>query len=320
MHDVRSLVEAAEVRIRPLLPETPLEPSPLLSALAGADVYVKLENLQPTGSFKVRGALNKLYSLTPDERRAGVVTASTGNHGAAVAYGLGLLHIPGIIFVPSGAAASKVDNIRRLGGEVRFFGDEGGATETHARAYAAERGMTYVSPYNDWDVVGGQGTIGAEIARQLPGVEAVVASLGGGGLIGGIAGYLKALKPGLTVVAASARNSKAMMESVRVGRVVETVHLPTLSDGTAGGIEHGTVTFELCREMVDEFVDVDEEAIALGMRLFFESHRATVEGAAGVAIAGLLAAKGRLAGRKVAVVICGANTDPASLVEVPVTA
>jgi len=307
MQDVRSLVEAAETRIRPLLRETPLEPSPLLSELAVADVYVKLENLQPTGSFKVRGALNKLYSLAPEERQAGVVAASTGNHGAAVAYGLHLLGIPGIVFVPENAAPAKVAKIRDLGADVRFFGDEGGATETHARAFAAEHGMTYVSPYNDWEVVGGQGTIGAEIARQLPGIEAVVASLGGGGLIGGIAGYLKALKPGLTVIAASARNSKAMMESVRVGRVVETVHLPTLSDGTAGGIEQGTITFELCRELVDEFVDVDEEAIAEGTRLFFESHRATVEGAAGVAVAGLLAAKRRLAGRKVAVVICGAN-------------
>lgn len=306
-HDLRALAEAAESRIRGHVRETPLERSPALSELADADVYVKLENLQHTGSFKARGAVNKIRALSDAQRYAGIVAASTGNHGAAVAFGLGQLGMSGIVFVPENAAPAKVDNIRRLGAEVRFFGAEGGATETHARAFAEKQGMTYVSPYNDWDVIAGQATIGIEIARQAPGVEAVVASLGGGGLIGGIAGYLKAVDPGVTIVAASPRNSKAMMESVRAGRVVETVHLPTLSDGTAGGVEEETVTFELCRRLVDEFVDVDEDAIKSAMRLFIESHHMLLEGAAGVAIAGLLAAKSRLAGRTVVVVICGAN-------------
>ncbi len=312
--DIRGLVEAAETRIRAYVRETPLERSPALSDLTSANVFVKLENLQHTGSFKARGAFNKLLSLDAAGRAAGVVAASTGNHGAGVAYGIATLGIPGIVFVPEASSSAKVANIRRLGAEVRFFGAEGGATETHARAYAAEHGKVYVSPYNDWDVVAGQGTIGAEIARQLPGTDVVVASLGGGGLISGIAGYLKADKP-VRVIAASARNSKSMMDSVRAGRVIETQHLPTLSDGTAGGIEEGTITFDTCRRLIDDFVDVDEDAIKAAMRLFIESHHMLLEGSAGVAIAGLLARKGEVAGKTVVVVICGANISADRLKE-----
>lgn len=285
----------------------------MLSELTGADVYVKLENLQHTGSFKARGALNKLLSLDERQRAAGVVAASTGNHGAGFAFALAKLGMAGVVFVPENASPAKVTNIRRLGAEVRFFGDESAAAEVHARDYAAQRGMVYISPYNDWDVVAGQGTIGVEIARQLPDVDALVASLGGGGLISGTAGYLKAVKPDVFVVAASARNSNVMMKSIRAGRIVTIDHLPTLSDGTAGGVEEGAITFDLCRELVDHFVDVDENAIKAAMRLFIESHHMLLEGAAGVAIAGLLASKDRLAGRKAAVVICGANIDAAGL-------
>lgn len=305
--DIGSLVLAAEQRTRPFVLETPLEPSPALSSLTGARVFVKLENLQRTGSFKVRGAMNKLLTLDEDQRRAGVVAASTGNHGAALAYGLATLGIPGIVFVPENAEPAKVANIARLGAEIHFFGDEGGATETHARAFAKARNMVYVSPYNDWDVLAGQGSIGVEIARQLPDVEAVVASLGGGGLVSGIGGYLKTVRPELTLVAVSPVNSKAMIESVRAGRIVETEHLPTLSDGTAGGVEPGAITLGTCARLVDEFLEVNEDAIKGAMRLFIESHHMLLEGSAGVAVAGLLAARESLARKSVAVVICGAN-------------
>jgi threonine dehydratase len=314
-HDVRALAEAADARIRPYLPETPLDHSQVLSEMAGTDVYVKLENLQRTGSFKARGSLNKLLTLDPAARSAGVVAASTGNHGAGVAYAATQLGIPCIVFVPEIASPAKVANMRRLGADVRIFGVEGSDTEIHSRAYAAENGMTYVSPYNDWEVVGGQGTIGVEIARQLPGIGGVVASLGGGGLISGVAGYLKALDPSIVAMAASARNSKAMMESIRQGRIVETEHSDTLSDGTYGGVEPGAITFDLCRRFVDIFVDVDEQEIKAAMRLFIESHHMLLEGSAAVAIAGLLAKKEHFAGRKVAVIICGANIGAQRLKE-----
>lgn len=304
----------AQARIRSHVLETSLRRSDFLSDRHRADVYLKLENLQLTGSFKVRGAFNKLLSLGEAERTRGVVAASTGNHGLAMAYAMKRLGASGIVFVPEGAAATKVDNIRRYGAEVRFHGAEGGATERYARSYAAEHGMVYVSPYNDRDVVAGQGTVGVEIARQLDGVDVVIASLGGGGLIGGIAAYLKHGAHGTRVVAVSPQNSKAMMESVKAGHVIDTAHAPTLSDATAGGIDHDTITFELCRRYVDDFVDVDEDAIRAGMREAIEREHLLVEGSAGVAIAGLDRVEG-IAGRKVVVVLCGANIDPSKLKE-----
>ena len=315
MIPVQLLVEAAEPRIRAYVRETPLEHSTVLSGLCDAEVYVKLENLQRTGSFKVRGAFNRLLSLTEQERTGGIVAASSGNHGAAVALGMSTLDIAGIIFVPESASAAKVEKIKRLGAEVRAAKDDSGETELYARAYAAERGMTYISPYNDEAVIAGQGTIGAEIVRQLPSVDAVVASIGGGGLISGVAGYIKGVRPGVFALGVSARNSMAMQASVVAGRVVETEHRPTLSDGTAGGIEPGAITFDLCRSLVDEFVDVDEAAIRSALRLFIESHAMLCEGAAALAIAGLLAAKNRLRGKNVVVLICGANITAEKLKE-----
>lgn len=315
MTAVKSVVDEAEARIRAFVRETPLEHSPVLSDLAHASVHLKLENLQRTGSFKVRGAFNRLLSLSPEERTRGIVAASSGNHGAAVALAMGTLGIGGLIFVPESAPGVKIENIRRLGGEVRIVGSEGGATEVYARTFAAERGMTYVSPYNDPLVVAGQGTIGAEIARQLPSVDAFVASIGGGGLISGVAGYLKELRPEIVAVGVSARNSMAMQASVRARRIVETEHLPTLSDGTAGGVEPGAITFESCRTLVDEFIDVDEDGIRAALRLFIDAHHLLCEGAAALAVAGLLSAKERLRDKNVVVLICGANIGAARLKE-----
>ena len=169
--DVLKEVLRAEERIRPHIRETMLEYSPILSELGEANVYCKLENLQHTGSFKTRGAMNKLLSLTAEELARGAVTASTGNHGAAVAYSLNKLSASGLVFVPENAIPSKVQAIERLGAEVRYFGQDCAEAEVHAREYAAQNRMTYVSPYNDPQVIGGQGTIGVELARQLDHVE-----------------------------------------------------------------------------------------------------------------------------------------------------
>ena len=313
--DFDAAAREAEARIRPYVAETPLRRSDALSDACRAEVYLKLENLQLTGSFKVRGAFNKLLSLDADAKARGVVTASTGNHGLAMAHAMRRLEVAGIIFVPEGAAETKVANIRRYGADVRFYGKEGGETERHARDYASQRDMVYVSPYNDWDVVAGQATVGVEIARQAPGIEILVASVGGGGLIGGVAGHLKAVKPGLRAIGASPRNSKAMMDSVKAGRVIDTDHAPTLSDATAGGIDRDTITFDLCRRVVDEFVDVGESAIRDAMRLCVEREHMLVEGSGGVAVAALDVASD-IESKTVVVVICGANVDPSKLKEV----
>ena len=315
MIDFKTDVSAAESRIRPYLPETPLVLSPVLSDLTAATVYLKLENLQVTGSFKARGSLNRMLALTSEEKSRGVVTASTGNHGAGVAYAVQRLGINALIFVPETASRVKIENIRRLGGDIRHFGAEAGVTEIHARAYANSHGMPFISAYNDPLVIAGQGTIGAEIARQLPTIDIVLTAVGGGGLIAGIAGYLKAMHPKLRAIGASAKNTMAMAASVRAGHIVETEHLPSLSDGTSGGLEPGSITFELCQALVDEWVDVAEEEIRSALRLFIESHHMLCEGAAGVAIAGLLRAKEHIRGKTAVVVISGANVSADRLKE-----
>lgn len=314
--DLHGMVSEAERRIRPYVRETPLEHAPALSEQCGAQVYLKLENLQHTRSFKLRGAVHKLLSLGADELARGVVTASSGNHGAAVAYACRRLGASGLVFVPAHAAPTKVAAIRRLGAEVRTYGDDSVETEAHARAYAVQHGQAYVPPYNDWAVVAGQGTVGVELARQLARVDAVFVAVGGGGLIGGIAGYLRRQLPQARIVGCLPANSPVMAASVRAGRLLDMPSLPTLSDGTAGGVEPGSLTFELCRTLVDEYVLVSEQQIAAAMRACIAAEQQLIEGAAGVALAAYLAEQGRFRGQNVAVIICGGNVGIETLRQV----
>jgi threonine dehydratase len=305
--DVVREVRAAESRIRPHIRETLLEYSPYYSQAGGAEVHFKLENLQYTGSFKVRGALNKLMSLPQDVLSRGVVAASTGNHGAAVAFALGKLQAPGIVFVPENSSPGKVRAIERLGAEVRYHGDDCAVAEAHARRYAADNGFTYVSPYNDPQIVGGQGTIAVELERQLDTIDALFVSLGGGGLISGVAGYLKSVQPEVHVVGCSPENSQVMIQSIKAGKILDLPSLPTLSDGTAGGVEQGAITFPLCRALVNEYVTVTEQEIAESLRQFMGTHHMMIEGAAAVAIASFMSVREGFVGKNVVIVLCGAN-------------
>lgn len=305
-------VLAAAERIRPHVRRTPVEPSPAL----GDDVHVKLECFQVTGSFKVRGAMNRLLSMDAATRARGVVVASTGNHGAATAYGCQRLGCPGVVFAPEDADPSKLSAIAERGLEVHLAGSDCLESELRARAHAEERGMTYVSPYNDVDVVAGQGTLGVELAEQVEGLERAYVAVGGGGLVAGVAAHLKAVLPGVEVVGCSPRRSAVMALSVGPGRIVEVPWEETLSDGTAGGLEEDTVTLPLCSALVDRFVLVDEEEIAAAMRLVLERHRALVEGAAGVAVAACLREREEGVGRRAAVVLCGANVSVEKLARV----
>ena len=296
-------------RIRGHVRETPLDYSHAFSDATGAEVWLKLENLQHAGSFKQRGAFNKLLTMSEEERRAGVVTASSGNHGAAVAYAMQALGITGVVFVPEHTSTSKLDLIRRCGAEVRFHGTDGLDTETFARNYAAENDMAYLSPYNDATVIAGQGTCGVEIVQQLAEVDAVFVAVGGGGLISGVAAFLKSAKPAVRIISCQPAASAVMTESVRAGQLLDLPSEPTLSDGTAGGIEPGSITFELCRDLVDDYVVVSEAEIAEAMRQFIDAQHQLLEGAAGVALAGLLAKQESVAGKKVVVIICGGNVS-----------
>jgi threonine dehydratase len=302
-------VQDAERRIAGRVRETPVERSHHLSELACCRVWLKQENLQRTGSFKPRGAMSKLLSLDDDERARGVVAASSGNHGAAVACGAAEADCPALIFVPESCARAKVEAIRAWGAEVRLAGDDSVRAEITAREHAREHGLIYLSPYNDPLVVAGQGTIGRELERQLERIDAIFIALGGGGLISGIGGYLKAAGHDVRMVACSPANSPVMHESLRAGRILEMESKPTLSDGTAGGVERDSITFDLCRQIVDDSLVVTEEEIRDGVRAIVEHEHVLVEGAAGVAVAGFLQQRERHVDRDVVILLCGANID-----------
>ncbi|MDJ0700394.1 MAG: threonine/serine dehydratase [Woeseiaceae bacterium] len=313
---IDAAAKQAASRIAGLVRETPLEYSPQFSEDLGAAVYFKLENLQHTGSFKLRGAANRLMTLTPSQREAGVVAASSGNHGAAVAYAMQKLNTRGVIFVPEGTSSAKADAIRSYGGQIEYFGSDGLDTELHARAFADENGMVYVSPYNDEAVIAGQGSCGVEILAQLPSVDAVFAAVGGGGLVGGVGSVIRTARPDALVVGCQPEASAVMARSVEAGRILDLDSQPTLSDGTAGGIEAGAMTFELCCELVDEFAVVNEEEIAEAMRLYIDRQHQLLEGAAGVAIAGLMEHRDAIRGKNVVVIVCGGNISRERLKQV----
>ncbi|MCX7783354.1 MAG: threonine/serine dehydratase [Meiothermus sp.] len=301
-------IQQAHARLQPHLRETPLDYSVALSQMTGARVWLKLENLQPTGSFKVRGALNRLLLLSPEQLQRGVVAASSGNHGAGIAYGLHKLGAKGVVFVPEGASTTKLEVIRRYGVEVRPYGTTGDDTEIHARQYAQQNDMIYISPYNDPDVIAGQGTMGVEIAYQMPQTpDMIFVTVGGGGMISGIASYLKSVSPHTKIVGCQPHNDAAMLASIRAGKIVSVVAKPTLSDGSAGGLEPDALTLELCQNLVDDWITVSEEEIKAAMRLFIQTQHQLLEGAAGVALAAFLQNSAPYQGQKVVVIICGAN-------------
>lgn len=309
---VRSAAEAAE-RIADIVCLTPLKHSPELSREVGAEVYLKLENLQHTGSFKLRGASNRLMTLSREQRDKGCVAASSGNHGAAVAFAMQKLGTTGVIFVPEQTSSVKVDAIRGYGGKVEFFGSDGVDTEQHAREYARQEGMVYLSPYNDAEVVAGQATCGIEIANALPDVDAAFIAVGGGGLISGVGSVLKSRNANTRIFACQPEASAVMARSIEAGRILDLPSEPTLSDGTAGGIEADSITFEFCRAVVDNFVLVSEAQIAASMRQFIAVHDQVIEGAAAVAIAAMLECASDIKNKQVVVVICGGNVSRATL-------
>jgi len=304
LRDIQSECHAAAGRISGHVRHTPVEYSHALSEVSGADVWLKLENQQSTGSFKLRGATNFLLSLGHDCR--GVVAASSGNHGMAVAHAARIAHLQALIFVPEVASAAKLRAIEALGAAIRRVEGDPVLAEAAARIHASEAGLPYLSPYNDPLVVAGQGTIGVEVAADLHRTDVLFASMGGGGLVSGAGGYLKATR-GTTVVACSPVNSAVMHESLQAGRVLDLPSFPTLSDGTAGGVEPDSITFDLCREVVDESLTVSEDEIRVAMRLIIGRHHTLIEGSAAVAVAGFLQTADRWTGKEVVIVLCGAN-------------
>ena len=313
MINFRSNIEQVYKRSNPHIRHTPLEHSPYLSNLASANVFLKLDNIQKTGSFKFRGAISKMTSMSDQEKSNGVVTASTGNHGAACSLAMSTLQIKGKIVVPENVHKNKVENILNLGGEIEYYGDDCIDAEERAQEISKTTGATYISPYNDEAIVCGQGTMGLEIWKDLKGVDAVFISVGGGGLISGVGGYLKSMNESIQVYGVSPKNSCVMYESLKAGKQLDLPSEPTLSDGTAGGVEFGSMTFEMCKEIIDDFSIVSEGEIAKGIQIGVEKHHQLIEGAAGTAIAGFMKQKDKFKDKTVVLVMCGGNISGAVL-------
>jgi threonine dehydratase len=306
------MIKAARERIKGAVYHTPCPYSLSLSKLCGADIYCKLDHLQMTGSFKERGARNKLVQLSAEQKKAGVIAASAGNHALGLAYHGGLLGIPVTVVMPKFAPLVKVANCRGFGAEVIIFGDSFDAARDKAMATGRERGMTYVPGFDDVDIVAGQGTIGLEILEDVPGVDAIVVPVGGGGLIAGIGAAVKAIKPAVKIIGVEPDHAPSMSESLKCGEVKQIATKPTLADGLAVG-KVGSVCFDLAKHVVDKVVLVDETAIAKAVLRLLELEKMVVEGAGAVGLSAMMERDAlglkELAGKKVVLVLAGGNID-----------
>lgn len=295
----------ARQRIAGIAYPTPLEHSRPLSAYTGAEVYLKLECAQVTGSFKVRGAASALLG---DGGRWPVVACSAGNHALGVAHAAAHLGIQATLVLPKDASPAKLAALRRYPAQIILAGAGYDEAEATAMRLAREESMRFISPYSHPDVIAGQGTLGLEILEQLPGAEVLLVSVGGGGLISGIAIWAKAMNPAIRIVGVQAEASAAMLAALAAGKLVETPIMPTLADSLAGNLDPGSITFALVQQLVDIVIAVSEAQIAAAMRYLLYEHQLVVEGSAAVVVAALLnGLVAGLAGRKVVALLCGRN-------------
>lgn len=290
--------------------KTPLMYSDYLSKHSGCNVYLKCENLQTTGSFKLRGATSAILNLSKRDKRKGVITASSGNHGAATAMAAQAQAMPVSIYVPTSISSIKEKKITDCGARLIKIEGAGENAELEAVKAARDEGLTYISPYNHVDVVAGQGTITEELLNDLPELDAVFISVGGGGLISGIGSGLKIRKPQVAIIGCWPANAPCMLACMQADEIIEVPESDTFSDATAGGLEEGALTLPLCQEVISTTVTVSEYEIAQAMKLVHQHHGYVIEGAAGVALAGLLKEPQHYAGMNVVIILCGQNISP----------
>lgn len=308
--DLIALIEQACNRIYTLARPTPVARLPRDPRIpASTRVFAKMEQQQVTGSFKLRGAANKIFSLSPEVAARGVVTSSTGNHGMGVAAAARSRGIDAEIFLSSQVPGAKWKKIASYGARIQTAGQNPLEAELAARAAAGASGRTYISPYNDWQVVAGQGTIAVELLHQIAHVDVVFIAVGGGGLVSGIGSYLRARSPHTEIVGCWPENSQVLYECIRAGRIIYVPESYTLSESTAGGVEPGSITFELARKAIHRSVLVSEPAI-LDAMLWARQRDWTIEGSAAVALAALFQESRRYEGKSVVVVFCGGNLSP----------
>ncbi len=301
-------IEAAHARIRDFIYRSPCQLSEGLSKMTGQTIYLKLDNLQRTGAFKERGALNKILSLTPEEKTKGVIAASAGNHAQAVAYHATARGIHAQIVMPLATPLVKVTATRGYGAEVILHGANYDEACTEALRRCEIEGLTFLHPFDDAAVICGQGTIGIELLEQQPDLEAVVIPIGGGGLASGVACAIKELKPGTRVVGVETERLPSMLRAVEAGRPVTLDANVTIADGIAVR-RAGDLTLPLIQKYVDEIVTVDEEEIAQAILILLEREKTLAEGAGAAALAALLQRKTSLNAERTAVLVCGGNID-----------
>ncbi len=302
------MIRDAQKALEGVVRKTPLDPAPQI----GKNIYIKAENLQMTGAFKLRGAYNKIRSLTPEEAAKGVIACSAGNHAQGIAYSATKLGIKSIICMPAGAPMSKVEATKGYGAEVVLVPGVYDDAAKEAERLRQEHGYTFAHPFNDPYVIAGQGTIGLEILDQLPDVEQVVVPIGGGGLISGIAIALKSLKPDVRVIGVQAAGAASMYTSHYRGTPVELRNVSTIADGIAVK-RPGDLTFAICEKYVDEIVTVTEEEIAYGILRLIEGQKTVAEGAGATPVAAVLAGKVDTLRRKTVCVVSGGNVDVTTL-------
>ena len=302
------MIQQAQEALRGIARRTPLDPAPKL----GENIYIKAENLQLTGAFKLRGAYNKILSLTPEEAARGVIACSAGNHAQGIALSASRLGIRSVICMPAGAPISKVEATRAYGAEVVLVPGVYDDAAREAERLTKEHGYTFAHPFNDPYVIAGQGTIGLEILEQLPDVSQVVVPIGGGGLISGIAYAIKHLKPSCRVIGVQAEGAASMEQSIRQGRPVELGSVATIADGIAVK-RPGDLTFQLCREYVDAIVTVREDEIASAILALMEVQKTVAEGAGATPVAACMFKKVDTTAGKTVCVVSGGNVDVTTL-------
>jgi len=299
---------AAHDRIKEVIYHSPCPYSLSLSRLCGCEIYCKLEHLQMTGSFKERGARNKLLTLSNDEKSRGVIAASAGNHALALAYHGKSLGVPVTVVMPKWAPLVKVANCRAFGAEVIFCGESYDDARHRAGELAAERGLTYIPGFDDPAIIAGAGTIGLEILQDVPDVDVVIVPVGGGGLIAGVGTAVKALRPQASIIGVESVAAPTLKASIEAGKVTKIATEPTLADGLAVA-EVGSLCFEIARRAADQVLLVDEVQIARAILRLLELEKTVVEGAGAVCLAAAMNPAVDLAGKKVVLILSGGNID-----------
>ena len=305
-------IEQARKRISEYIKITPLQHAKSLSNLTGASVFLKLESEQVTGSFKARGALNRLMTLSKEAAERGVMTASTGNHGLGVAFAAKQLGINAKVVFPIGASTVKRDKMKQAGVEIiQDVGYED--VEPYARKLAKERGLTYVSPYNDPEIVAGAGTSGLEIVEQQDSIHTIFVPIGGGGLISGIATVIKSKSPETQVIGVQSEVSPEVYESWKAGHWVEAAESDSLAQGLMGGVESDSITLDIINKCVDRIILVSEDSIKQAMRFLYEKESLIIEGAGAITTAALMDNASEFVGKKVVLTLSGGNISKEDL-------